>query len=123
MQLLAQTAAAASPTPNPTSTPSPVPTETPTPNATVTPEHPNPLVVNFTGCFFGPGPTYILESNIAKGKRVELVGAGSQAGWYVIRNPYFHRPCWVAAADLKFDPGVNLDALPVMTPGVPPIGQ
>ncbi len=123
VEILAQTAAAASPTPLPTSTPIPAPTNTPPPSATPTPEHSNPLVQNRTGCYFGPGPTYILESNIDKGKRVELLGAGSQAGWYIIRNPYFHRPCWVAAADLKIDPGVNLDVLPIMTPGVPPIGQ
>ncbi len=123
MQLLTQTAAAASPTPSPTQTPLPLPTETPTPNATVTPEHANPLVLNFTGCYFGPGPTFTLESNVAKGKRVELLGVGSEPGWYIIRNPYFHRPCWVAAADLKIDPGVNLDVLPMMTPGVPPMGQ
>ena len=121
--LLTQTAAAASPTPPPTDTPLPQPTATATPNVTATPEHSNPLVLNFTGCYFGPGPAYTLESNVAKGKRVELLGVGSEPGWYVIRNPYFHRPCWIAAADIKIDPGVNVDALPMMTPGAPQMGQ
>ena len=121
--LLTQTAAAASPTPLPTETPLPLPTASPTLDATVTPAHANPLVLSFTGCYIGPGPTYTLERNVAKGKRVELLGVGSEPGWYIIRNPYFHRPCWIAAADIKIDPGVNTDALPPMTPGVPPQGQ
>ncbi len=117
--LLTQTAAAASPTPSPTGTATPLPTGTATSNATGTPAHPNPLVLTFAACYFGPGPTYTLESNISKGKRVELLGVGSQPGWYIIRNPYFHRPCWIAATDIQIDPGVNTAALPVMTPGAP----
>ncbi len=115
---LTRTAAAASPTPTITLTPPP--TETPTPDVTATPEHTQPIVVNFASCFYGPGPTYTLESNIKQGKRVELLGVGSQAGWYIIRNPYFHKPCWIAATDLKIDAGVNTAILPVMTPGAPP---
>ncbi len=116
---MTQRAAAASPTPSPTETATPPPPATPTPNFTSTPAHVNPLVTTFAGCYFGPGPTYTLESNIAVGKRVQLLGIGSQSGWYIIRNPYFHRPCWIAAANLNIDPGVNTAALPVMTPGEP----
>lgn len=123
VKIMQQTLAAASPTPSPTETATPLPSETPTPNFTSTPAHGNPLVVNFAGCYFGPGPTYTLESNISKGKRVELLGIGSQTGWYIIRNPYFHRPCWIAATNLSIDPGVNTAALPVMTPGAPLPGQ
>ncbi len=121
--LLTQTAAAASPTPSPTETATPLPTDTPTPNVTVTPEHSLPITTNFAGCYFGPGDTFTLESNIKKGKRVELLGVGSEPGWYIIRNPYFHRPCWIAATDLKIDAGVNIADLPVMTPGEPLMGQ
>ena len=121
--IMTQTAAAASPTPPPTETATSLPPDTPTPNVTVTPEHSMPMVNKFAGCFFGPGPTYTLESNISKGRRVELMGNGSEAGWYIIRNPYFHRPCWIAAADLTIDPGINLGALPVMTPGAPLPGK
>src|SRR5512143_2782460 len=106
---LTRTAAAASPTPTITLTPPP--TDTPTPDVTATPAHLQPIVVNFAGCFYGPGPTYTLESNIKQGKRVELLGVGSQAGWYIIRNPYFHKPCWIAASDIQIDPGVNTAAL------------
>ena len=114
---MTRTAAAASPTPTITSTVPP--TVTLTPDFTATPEHRNPMIINFASCFYGPGPTFTLESNISKGKRVELLGVGSQSGWYIIRNPYFHKPCWVAAADLQIDPGVNTAVLPVMTPGPP----
>src|SRR5512146_863526 len=117
--IMTQTAAAASPTPQPTETATSLPPETPMANATVTPQHSMPMVNKFAGCFFGPGPTFTLESNISKGRRVELLGNGSQSGWYIIRNPYFHRPCWIAASDLSIDPGVNTAALPVMTPGAP----
>jgi hypothetical protein len=114
---LTRTAAAASPTPTITLTPPP--TETSTPNFTPTPAHERPLTKSFIACFYGPGPSYTLESNIKQGTRVELLGVGSQAGWYIIRNPYFHKPCWVQAAELEIDPGLNLAALPVMTPGPP----
>jgi hypothetical protein len=114
---LTRTAVAASPTPS--ITPTPVPTETPTPDWTATPEHTQPIVVQFASCFYGPGPAYILESNIKKGERVGLLGVGSHTGWYIIRNPYFHKPCWIAATDIQIDPGVNTAILPVMTPGIP----
>ncbi len=115
---LTRTAAAASPTATVTLTPSP--TATATPDYTATPAHSMPITVNFASCFYGPGPTFTLESNINKGTRVELLGVGSQSGWYIIRNPYFHKPCWIAATDIQIDPGVNTAALPVMTPGPPP---
>lgn len=119
VSIMAQTAAAATPTAPSTMTATPAPTDTAMPSFTNTPSHGNPLILNFAGCYFGPGPTYTLESNISKGKRVELLGVGSEPGWYIIRNPYFHRPCWIAAENLGIDPGINTAALPVMTPGAP----
>ncbi|HEX8993289.1 MAG TPA: hypothetical protein VF784_16525 [Anaerolineales bacterium] len=117
--LMTQTAAAASPTSSPTASLTPAPPDTPTPNATQTPAHSQPMVNTFAACYFGPGSPYALESNISKGKRVELLGMGSVSGWYIIRNPYFHRPCWIAASQLNIDPGINTAALPIMTPGAP----
>jgi hypothetical protein len=116
--LLTQTAGAASPTPPP-ATGTVTPSETPTPLSlpTGTPAHGFPITLNFAGCWFGPGPSFTLESNISKGKRVEVLGLGSVPGWYVIRNPYFHRPCWMEATNLHFDPGANTSNFPVMTPG------
>ena len=75
---LTRTAAAASPTPTITATPPP--TEKPTKNVTATPEHRLPITVNFAACYYGPGPTFTLESNISQGKRVQLLGVGSVPG-------------------------------------------
>ncbi len=124
--LLTQTAAASSPTPPPptvTLTPSPTATETVTPTLSGPPKRPQ--TVNFAACWLGGpgGPTYKLDSNISKGKGVELLGLGNVPGWYVIRNPYFHRPCWIAEADLKIFPGTDITTYPVMTPGIPPMGS
>ena len=122
--LLTQTAAAASPTsppPTVTITPSPTETETVTPTDSGPPRLPQ--TVNFAGCYFGPGPEFTLESNISKGKGVQLLGTGSVPGWYIIRNPYFHRPCWISVNDLKIFPGTDPSTLPVMTPGEPLMGS
>jgi hypothetical protein len=123
--LLTQTAAAASPTPlPPTFTQTPSPTETPTPTPTSSEPPRNPQTVFFAACWLGgPGSPNALDSNIKKGKAVELLGLGNAPGWYVIRNPYFHRPCWILASDLKLFPGTNLSTYPVMTPGIPSMGQ
>lgn len=114
--LLTQTAAASSPTPPPTDTLTPSPTDTATITPTSSPPK-RPVILKFTGCWFGPGPTYVLESNISAGKKVDLLGIGSVPGWYIILNPYFHKPCWVQAADLEIDPATDLSTYPVMTPG------
>jgi hypothetical protein len=115
-RMLTQTATAASPTPLPaTVTPTPNPTETPTVEPTKG-QAKRPAIKAFTGCYYGPGLEYGLDSNISENKKVQIVGIGSTPGWYVIINPYFHKQCWVAASDLEVDPAMDLSALPVMTP-------
>lgn len=115
--LLTQTAAAASPTPPPpTETLTPAPTETPTPAPTAAGDPTIAITLTYAACWFGPGPSYALESNISQGKRVKLLGMGSVSGWFVIRNPYFRQPCWIRASDLQLDPGLDVSTLPVMTP-------
>ncbi len=123
--LLTQTAAAASPTPHPpTATPtlSPTPPPTETPTSSGPPKRPQTVADGVECWLGGPGAPNILETHINHGKAVDLLGLGNAPGWYVIRDPYFHRPCWILGTDLKFfqppDP-----ALPVMTPGVPGPGQ
>ncbi len=110
-----QTAAADSPTPPPV-TPSPVPTAAPTLTPTASAPGDTITVINHPGCYFGPGPTYPLESFINTPKKVQLLGVGSVSGWYVIRNPYFHAPCWVAAANVQIPAGMNVSSFPTMTP-------
>jgi len=117
MVMLTQTAGAYSPTPLP-------PTVTPTPSITDTPVAPptqppkRPSTTEFTACWKGgPGPKYTLSSNIDPKKYVDVIGIGSEPGWYVIRNPYFHDPCWIEIAHLKIDPAMDFSVFPVMTPG------
>ena len=113
---LTQTALAASPTPaiTPTFTPTFTATLTPKPTWNAPPKR--PLTTAFAGCWKGPGPQYTLISNIDEKKYVELLGVGSVPGWYVIKNPYFHNPCWIEAIYLKLDPKLDTSKYPVMTP-------
>lgn len=120
-EMLTQTAGAVTSTPLP-------PTETPTPAFTDTPVAPvekpavsPPRIIAVTGCWTGPGESYTLISNIepraSTGKlQVTILGIGSEPGWYVIRNPYFNNPCWVAAENMEIDPNMDLAQFPVMTP-------
>ena len=103
-----QTATASSPTPLPaTVTPTPNPTDTPSLEPTKGLVK-RPAINKFTGCYYGPGPEYGLDSNISENKKVEIVGIGSTPGWYVIINPYFHKQRWVAASDLYVDSAMIL---------------
>ena len=123
--ILTQTAAAASPTPlPPTATESPTPTEIPTLAPTSSEPPRRPQTLSFAACWLGgPGEPNALDSNINKGKAVDLLGQGNVPGWFVIRNPYFHRPCWILQTDLKIYPGMDPTTYPVMTPGIPLMGQ
>ena len=114
-EMLTQTATAASPTPLP-ATATLIPTETLTPEPTEAKPLKRTTIRVFTGCYYGPGLEYTLDSNISEGRRVDIVGVGSVPGWYVIINPYFHKQCWVNANDLVIDPARDLSTLPVMTP-------
>jgi hypothetical protein len=121
----AATAAAATPTPLPptiTTTPSPTETVAPVLNANGQPKLPQ-TITQGASCWLG-GPNVVHETNLNKGKGVELLGVGSVPGWYIIRDPYFHRPCWISENDLKVFPGTDLSKFPVMTPGgTPTVGQ
>jgi len=123
--LLTQTAAAASPTPPPpTSTQTPSATDTPTEEPTSEEGPRLPQTIIYATCGLGgPEPEYTHETSVKKGKGVDLLGVGSLPGYVVIRDPYFHRPCWMAIADLKFFPGTDLTTYPIMTPGIPLAGQ
>jgi uncharacterized protein YgiM (DUF1202 family) len=112
------TAQAAS-VPNPTSTPVPEENSTPTPTATeslptATPQ--NPLVLETTLCWVGPGAQYDVVSALKKDERVELIGQGSISGWWIVDNPIYHDPCWAQAKDLQIEPGYNTSALQVYYP-------
>jgi hypothetical protein len=75
------------------------------------------VVITNAPCWFGPGSAYPLESYISETKIVEVLGVGSVEGWYIIHNPYFNQPCWIAASDVQIDPAMDSSIFPVMTPG------
>lgn len=91
----------ASPAAVSTSTPVPEPTKTGQPSATSTPQ--NPLVLRDTLCWAGPGMIYEVVSSLKKDERVELLGRGSIAGWWIVRNPLYKDACWAQASDLQLD--------------------
>jgi hypothetical protein len=124
--LLTQTAAASSPTPPPptvTLTPSPTETVTLTPTLSGPPKLPQTLTDGVSCWLGGPGGTWPLDSHLDHGKGVQLLGVGSVPGWFIIRHPRFHNPCWILQTDLKVFPGTDVTILPVMTPGTPHMGQ
>lgn len=103
-------------TPNPPAFPTasqlPKPSDTSMPPAT--PQ--NPLVLETILCWKGPGSQYEVVSALKKDERVELIGQGSIAGWFIVNNPIYHDPCWAQAAYLQIEPGYNTYALPIYTP-------
>ena len=119
-EMLTQTVAAYSPTPlPPTATLTPLPvTETPTAEPTSSEPPKRPYLIAFASCWLGgPGAEYPLDSNINEKTRVDIIGIGSVEGWYIIRNPYFHKLCWIEGVNLNIDPNLDLTQYPVMTPG------
>ena len=109
--LTAQAASA----PMPTSTPTPTETATATESLpTSTPQ--NPLVLETTLCWQGPGAQYEVVSALKKDERVELIGQGNISGWWIVDNPIYHDPCWAQAKYLLIEPGYNTSTLPVYTP-------
>jgi hypothetical protein len=83
------------------------------------------MTVTFASCGLG-GPEssgYAHEVNTKQGRAVDVLGRGSIDGYLVIRDWKFQRPCWIKTSDLKIFPGIDWSKYPVMTPGVPGMGQ
>jgi len=113
--------AQASSAPIPTSTPPPEVDVTMAPSQTATEIIPtstpqNPLVLETTLCWKGPGTQFEVVSALKKDERVDLIGQGSIAGWWIVDNPIYHDPCWAQTNDLQIEPGYNTAALPIYTP-------
>ncbi len=96
------------------------PTATLTPSATVqpsaTPTPKSPEVKQLALCWTGPGKAYTVVSAVKSGTQVELMGVGSIAGWFIIRNPIYHDPCWIEATNLQMDPGYDVSQLKIYYP-------
>ncbi|MGA7193357.1 MAG: hypothetical protein WBW94_06965 [Anaerolineales bacterium] len=114
-----QTAVSTLQTPEPSEVPTlptftPVPTDTGTPSAFPTAQ--NPLVIENTLCWLGPGPGYQIASSVHAGTRVILLGQGSIPGWWIIEGPVYHDPCWMYQKDLQIDIGYDFRNLPTYDP-------
>ncbi len=92
----------------------PPPTITLTPTQTATPQ--NPIVLRDALCFLGPGDPYEVVSSIKAGTPLELVGRGSLAGWWIVRNLLYPNPCWIAAQYIQIDPNTNIACLQIFDP-------
>lgn len=99
-------------TPTLVSEPAAPSTDTPT----LVPPPQDPLVLKATLCWQGPGPKYDVVSALKQNERVILLGQGSISGWYVIQNPTYKDPCWVAEGDLQIDAGTDLSNLKIFAP-------
>jgi hypothetical protein len=89
-------------------------TASPTAAISATPQ--SPLVARDTLCWVGPGNQFEVVSAVHTGAKVELIGQGTISGWYIIRNPIYHDPCWIQASDMQLPPGFNTATLPFFSP-------
>ncbi len=89
------------------------------PAATENPSQ-NPLVTADSLCWAGPGNQYEVVSAIRSGTRPELLGRATIPGWYIVRNPIYHDPCWIPAANVEISPSTDLSALPYFSPPATP---
>ena len=99
-------------------------TSTPAPAATLplVTQRPagNPVVTTDSLCWVGPGNQYEVVSAIRAGTSVELLGRGTVAGWYIVRNPIYRDPCWILASSLQIDPSIDISGLPYFSPPATP---
>ena len=84
------------------------------PFPTFTPQ--NPLVLNDTLCWVGPGPGYKVVSGLLKDTRVKLIGRASIGGWWIVENPIYGTSCWIMEKDLQIEAGTEVLSLPVISP-------
>jgi len=103
-------------TPEPSDTATFTPFITDTITSSPLPTAQNPLVINKTLCWLGPGSRYEVASSLKAGTRVILLGEGSVPGWWIIEGPVYHDPCWVPQQDLEFDINYDFYGLPMIDP-------
>ena len=106
------------PEPSETATFTPVVTDTTTPSPFPTAQ--NPLVIQNTLCWLGPGPGFQVSSSVHAGTRVVLLGQGSIPGWWVIEGPVYHDPCWIAQQELQIDISYDFHGLRTFYPPATP---
>lgn len=91
-------------------------TPTPPPADTVTPTIANPVAIRDTLCYGGPGRVYGVISGIQAGRSLTLLGKSALLDWWIVQNPIYNVPCWVAAADLQIDLSFDTSSVEIATP-------
>lgn len=106
-----------------TQTASPTWTSQPLSTATAS----GPVVTRAALCYVGPAlKGYDVTSSIKAGTPVQLLGRSPVDGWWVIRDPRYHDPCFIQSIYLQIDPSMNTAGLPMYnlpatnTPGPSP---
>ena len=113
----APTAAPSTATAAPTLAPAvEAPSPTLIPTDTSVPTAPDPVAVRDALCYGGPGRVYGVISAIQGGSSVVLLGRGNLYDWWIVQNPIYDVPCWIAATDLQIDAAYDTSALEVATP-------
>ncbi len=92
------------------------PAESATPAVPITGQQQNPVVINDTLCWIGPGPQYEVVSAIFKNTAVSMLGRSTIPGWFIVRNPTYGDPCWIQATDIQLPPGFDVSVLPLFNP-------
>ena len=78
---------------------------------------PNPMILELTLCWLGPGPPYEVVSSLQPNTPVEVLGTGSGGGYIVINHPKHNLACWVKEGVISLD-GLNISYMPTFE--IPP---
>jgi uncharacterized protein YgiM (DUF1202 family) len=107
-----QIATASAPPPSAAAAPEAAPSATAQPVPTAS----NPVVHTTALCWTGPGSAYPVVSAVKAGTQLQVLGVGSQVGWFVVKNPTYGDRCWVEAKYLTLDPYFNTSGMQVFNP-------
>lgn len=94
------------------------PTLTATPSPTPTPQ--NPLVLEDTICWFGPGTLYDVVGTLKMDTRLKILGRSRDGEFLIVEHPDFNSPCWVRVKDLQIEEGIDIFDYEIDTPPPPP---
>jgi uncharacterized protein YgiM (DUF1202 family) len=72
------------------------------------------MVTRDAMCYVGPAlKGYDVTSSIKAGTSVQLLGQSPITGWWVIRDPRYHDPCFIQSMYIQIDPSMDTSSLPV----------
>jgi hypothetical protein len=83
------------------------PSQTPVGEAMVT-------IIDDARCRTGPGFVYGDYDFFTSGQKTTVHGRSSDANWFFIQSLALPEKCWIGAAVIEFDPGVDPQNLPIL---------